>query len=79
LKKSNACYYDTVIWIVELPTVPGTDDKGATADERLRQLVDESLADPRPSVPARLVFGRLRAHHAGQSVSPQKHRRQPTD
>ena len=30
----------------------------------LRDRVDEALADPRPSVPARTVFKRLRAHHA---------------
>jgi antitoxin ParD1/3/4 len=30
----------------------------------LRERVDEAFADPRPSVPARTVFKRLRAHHA---------------
>jgi antitoxin ParD1/3/4 len=39
-------------------------DREETAiDDWLRQRVDESLADPRPSVPARDVFKRLRAHH----------------
>jgi antitoxin ParD1/3/4 len=33
-------------------------------DEWLRQRVDEALADPRPNVPARDVFKRLRDHHA---------------
>jgi hypothetical protein len=33
-------------------------------NDRFRRLVDEALADPRPNVPARQVFKRLRAHHA---------------
>jgi hypothetical protein len=33
-------------------------------DAWLRQEVDEVFADPRPNVPAREVFKRLRAHHA---------------
>jgi hypothetical protein len=32
--------------------------------EVLRRLVDEALADPRPSIPARTVFKRLRRHRA---------------
>lgn len=32
----------------------------------LRQRVDEAFADPRPNLPAREVFRRLRAHHAEQ-------------
>lgn len=32
----------------------------------LRHKVEESLADPRPSVPADKVFKRLRAYHAEQ-------------
>jgi len=37
----------------------------AALDDWLRQRVDEAFADPRPNVPARAVFKRLRAHHAG--------------
>ena len=34
-------------------------------DAWLRQCVDKALADPRPNVPARKVFARLRDRHAG--------------
>ena len=43
------------------------DREEAAIDDWLRQRVDESLADPRPNVPAATVFKRLRAHHARQS------------
>ena len=43
------------------------DREEAAVNEWLRQRVDESLADPRPNVPASEVFKRLRAHHAGRS------------
>lgn len=42
------------------------DLKDQSAIDRLRQLVDESLADPRPSLPAREVFRRLRRYHERQ-------------
>ena len=45
------------------------DREEAAVDEWLRQRVDESLNDPRPSRPAGEVFKRLRAHHAGRSKS----------
>jgi antitoxin ParD1/3/4 len=32
----------------------------------LRKRVEDALADPRPNVPAREVFKRLRDHHAKQ-------------
>jgi antitoxin ParD1/3/4 len=32
----------------------------------LRKRVEEALADPRPNVPAREVFKRLRDHHTEQ-------------
>lgn len=35
-------------------------------DEWLRERVKDSLADPRPNIPADKVFKRLRVHHAGQ-------------
>ena len=43
------------------------DREEAAIDEWLRRQIDESLADPRPSVPAGTVFKRLRAHHASRS------------
>jgi antitoxin ParD1/3/4 len=43
------------------------DREEAALDEWLRRRVEESLADPRPSVPAREVFERLRDHHRRES------------
>jgi antitoxin ParD1/3/4 len=40
------------------------DREEAVLDDWLRQRVDEALADPRPDMPAREVFERLRKHHA---------------
>jgi antitoxin ParD1/3/4 len=42
------------------------DREDAAVNDWLRQRVDESLADPRPSIPADKVFKRLRAHHAAR-------------
>ncbi len=42
------------------------DREDAAVTGWLRRAVDEALADPRPDVPAREVFVRLRAHHAAQ-------------
>lgn len=43
-------------------------DREETAlGEWLRRRVDEAFADPRPTVPARKVFKRLRKHHAEQA------------
>ncbi len=48
-------------------------DREETAlNDWLRQRVDESLADPRPSAPARAVFKRLRQHHARQTKARRK-------
>ena len=44
--------------------VRALDREEAAIDDWLRNRVDESLADPRPSVPAAKVFKRLRQHHA---------------
>jgi hypothetical protein len=35
-----------------------------SASEWLRQRIEEAFADPRPNVPTRDVFKRLREHHA---------------
>jgi antitoxin ParD1/3/4 len=42
------------------------DREESAIDEWLRQRVDEAFADPRPNLPAREVFERLRGHHAEQ-------------
>jgi antitoxin ParD1/3/4 len=42
------------------------DREEAAVNDWLRQRVDEALADPRPSIPAREVFKRLRKYHAGR-------------
>ena len=39
----------------------------AALDGWLRRRVDEAFADPRPNVPVRKVFARLRARHAGRA------------
>ncbi|MCK6449668.1 MAG: type II toxin-antitoxin system ParD family antitoxin [Alphaproteobacteria bacterium] len=44
--------------------VRALDREEAALTELLRQRVAEAIADPRPSVPARDVFRRLRKHHA---------------
>ncbi len=40
------------------------DREEAAVNDWLRHRVDEALSDPRPNVPARDVFKRLRQHHA---------------
>lgn len=46
--------------------VRALDREEAALTDWLGQQVDKAFADPRPSVPAREVFKRLRAHHAQQ-------------
>jgi antitoxin ParD1/3/4 len=46
------------------------DREEAAVSDWLRRRVDEALADPRPSKPARDVFKRLRIHHARQVKAP---------
>jgi len=46
--------------------VRALDREEAAVNDWLRQRVDEAFADPRPNVPAREVFKRLRAYHARQ-------------
>jgi antitoxin ParD1/3/4 len=43
--------------------VRALDREEAAASDWLRQRVEEAFADPRPNVPARDVFRRLRRHH----------------
>ncbi len=52
--------------------VRALDREESAINDWLRQQVDESLADPRPSVPARTVFARLRKHHAAQAKARAK-------
>lgn len=44
--------------------VRALDREDAAVGDWLRERVEESFADPRPSVPASEVFKRLRNHHA---------------
>jgi antitoxin ParD1/3/4 len=46
--------------------VRALDREEAALNEYLRQRVEEAFTDPRPNVPARDVFKRLRKHHAEQ-------------
>jgi len=46
--------------------VRALDREEAAVNDWLRQRVDEAFADPRPNVPARAAFKRLRDHHAEQ-------------
>ena len=46
--------------------VRALDREEAALNEYLRQRVEEAFADPRPNLPARDVFKRLRKHHAEQ-------------
>jgi antitoxin ParD1/3/4 len=48
------------------------DREEAAVGEWLRQRVDEAFADPRPNVPAREVFKRLREHHAARGKAGAK-------
>jgi len=50
--------------------VRALDREEAALDDWLRRRVDEAFADPRPNVPARKVFKRLRARHARRSKAP---------
>jgi antitoxin ParD1/3/4 len=47
--------------------VRALDREEAALNDWLRKKVDEALADPRPNIPAREVFKRLRAHHAART------------
>jgi antitoxin ParD1/3/4 len=50
------------------------DREEAALDDFLRARVEEAMADPRPSVPARDVFKRLRAHHASRAKTSKARR-----
>ena len=45
------------------------DREEAALDQWMQQRIDEALSDPRPSVPAREVFARLREQHAARLKS----------
>ena len=46
--------------------VRALDREDAALDDWMRQRVDEAMTDPRPNVPAREVFERLREFHAAR-------------
>jgi antitoxin ParD1/3/4 len=46
--------------------VRALDREEAALNDWMRKRIDESLADPRPNIPARTVFKRLRNYHARQ-------------
>jgi len=46
--------------------VRALDREESAINDWLRRQVDESLADPRPNIPAATVFKRLRDHHGKQ-------------
>jgi hypothetical protein len=50
----------------------------AAASEWLRQRVDEAIRDPRPNVPARKVFKRLRDHHSSGRPGAARSRSRPS-
>lgn len=52
--------------------VRALDREEKAVNDWLQRRIDESLADPRPNVPARTVFQRLRKHHARQTRSGRK-------
>ena len=47
--------------------VRALDREEAALTDWMRTRIDKALADPRPNIPARTVFKRLRAYHARQS------------
>jgi antitoxin ParD1/3/4 len=46
--------------------VRALDREEAAIADLLRRRVDEAFADPRPNIPARTVFKKLRQHHAAK-------------
>lgn len=54
--------------------VRALDREEAAITDLLRKRIDESLADPRPSVPAREVFRRLRDHRSRQAKAKRRER-----
>ena len=47
------------------------DREEAALDAWLKAQVDEAFADPRPSIPADMVFAKLRRHHAARVKAEQ--------
>jgi hypothetical protein len=54
------------VWKGFMPREPSVSGKEAAINYRLRDKVDESLADPRPNKSIDEVFKRLRAYHAAR-------------
>ncbi|MBV8510448.1 MAG: type II toxin-antitoxin system ParD family antitoxin [Xanthobacteraceae bacterium] len=52
--------------------VRALDREDAAVADWLRERVKESLTDPRPNIPAREVFKRLRDHHAKRVKSSRR-------
>ncbi len=52
--------------------VRALDREDAAVADWLRERVKDSLADPRPNIPAREVFKRLRDHHAKRVKSSRR-------
>ena len=52
--------------------VRALDREDAALSAWLRRRVDEAFADPRPSIPARDVFKRLRKHHSERVKAARK-------
>jgi antitoxin ParD1/3/4 len=55
--------------------VRALDREEAALDDWMRKRIEESLADPRPSIPAATVFKRLRAHRARRVKAEAKAKR----
>lgn len=53
-------------------TLPTTADVDAAAARIKGVAIRASLADPRPDVPAKQVFARLREHHRDQAKSKKR-------
>ncbi|MGD0192078.1 MAG: type II toxin-antitoxin system ParD family antitoxin [Rhizomicrobium sp.] len=47
--------------------VRALDREEAALNDWLKEKIDESLSDARPSIPAKEVFKRLKAHHAARA------------
>lgn len=55
--------YDSASEVIRA-AIRALDREEAVIDQVMREQIRASLADPRPDIPAKKVFARLRAHHA---------------